>query len=380
MNAAAIERGTRDDAAARPETAVRIETVDFRDVPAAAWDDLARLGDNIFFERWAIAAGMALPEARGLRLMLAWNDDGILDAVLPLQSRSAFRLVIATQNWDQRLRSIGGPLVRPGREAAFWQAAFGHFDRANAGMFLRLSTLASDSPATIALIDHLRLGGRPHEITRRYERAILRGGATSAEHLSAHIRSKVLKEHRRLRARLADRGDLAFDRLMTDADPATWIDDLFRLELTGWKGRDGVAAAADPATDAAFRALLGTAHARGRLDFQRMTVGGVAIAMLANIEGPGDSAVQIKIAYDEAWASFSPGVLIEMAYLEYALDHRRLALVDSCARAGHPMIDRIWPDRREIVSLAIPFDRWSSRLAVKVQATARRWRKGSEAT
>jgi hypothetical protein len=55
-------------------------------------------------------------------------------------------------------------------------------------------------------------------------------------------------------------------------------------------------------------------------------------------------------------------VLIEMEYLAYALDHRGLARVDSCARAGHPMIDRIWPERRRIVSLAVPFDNAFSRL------------------
>ncbi len=358
---------------------MRIEIVDYRDVPIAAWDGLAREADNVFFERWAVEAAMALPEANGLRMLLGWGDDGALDALLPLQRCSALGLGVVTQNWDQRIRSLGGPLVRRGREAAFWQATLDHCDRAREGMYLRLSALAADGPATIALFDHLRRSGRPHEVTRSYERAILRGGTTSAEHLAAHIRAKVLKEHRRLRARLVDRGELAFERLAADADAAPWIDDLFRLELTGWKGRNGVAAAADPATDAAFRALLGAAHALGRLDFHRMTVGGAPIAMLANIEGPGDGAVQIKIAYDEAWASYSPGVLIEMAYLGYALDHRRLALVDSCARAGHPMIDRIWPDRREIVSLAIAFDRWSSRLAVRAQAAARRWRTRSKA-
>ncbi len=362
-------------AVARAETVLRIEIVEYREAPAAAWDDLSRVADNVFFERWAVEAAMALPESNGLRLMLGWSEERTLDALLPLQTRSALRIVIATQNWDQRLRSLGGPLVRPGRETGFWRAALDHCDRSSTGMLLRLSTLAADSPATVALIEHLHRAGRPHDVTRSYDRAILRGGTASADHLAEHIRSKVLKEHRRLRARLADRGALVFDRLASGKDPAAWIDDLFRLELTGWKGRDGVAAAADPATDTAFRALLTAAHTCGRLDFHRMTVGGETIAMLANIEGPGDTAVQIKIAYDEAWASFSPGVLIEMAYLEYALDRRRLALVDSCARAGHPMIDRIWPERREIVSLAIPFDCWSSRLAVKAQGTARRWRK-----
>lgn len=357
---------------------MRIERCSLAAVAPAAWDALAAMGDNVFYERWALDAALRLPEAAEPTLLVA-HDGPELAGLLPIAPRRAFGLTLATQNWDQRIRALGGPLVQPGRERDFWAAALAHLDRHGEGALLRLSSLAADAPSTQTLIELLRERGRLFEETRRYERAILVGADTADAHRAEHIRGKVLKEHRRLRARLADRGAVAFERLAADTGARPWIDDLFRLELSGWKGRDGVAAAADPATDAAFRTLLTEAHARGRLDFHRLTVGSTAIAMLANIEGPGDTAVQLKIAYDEDWASFSPGVLLEMAYLDHALDARRLALVDSCARAGHPMIDRIWPARRAIVSLAIPFDRWSSRLAVAAQATARRWRQPKEA-
>jgi hypothetical protein len=143
--------------------------------------------------------------------------------------------------------------------------------------------------------------------------------------------------------------------------------------MSGWKGREGVAAAADTATEQCFRAVLRKAHERERLDFRRLSVGGRTIALLANIEA-GDTAFQLKIAYDEDYAAFSPGVLIEMDYLEYALDTRRLARVDSCARPNHPMIDRIWADRLPIVSLAVPFDRWPSRLTCAAIDTLRKLR------
>ncbi len=353
---------------------MRIEIVALPDAPAAAWDDLARVADNVFYERWMVEAALALDGAEPPRLLLAWDSD-MLAGLLPLGARARFGVGLATENWEQAIRALGQPLVRPGMERTFWAAALPHLDRHAAGAFLRLSSLAADSPATVELLDLLDANGRRHEVTRSYARAILRGGATSAEHAAAHVRSKVLKEHRRLRARLADRGTLSFDRLPADADPTPWIDALFALELTGWKGRDGVAAAADPATERAFRTILTESQARGRLDFQRLAIADEPLAMLACIEGPGDTAIQLKIAHDEAHAQYSPGVLLEMEYLAYALDRRGLALVDSCARAGHPMIDRIWPERREIVSLAVPFDRWSSRLAVAAQATARRWRR-----
>lgn len=354
---------------------MRIETVALPDAPAAAWDDLARSADNLFYERWMVEAALALPDAEPPRLLLAWQHDGTLAGLLPLGARTRMGLDLATQNWEQAIRALGQPLVRSGVEAAFWQAVLPHLDRHASGAFLRLSSLPADSPATIALFEHLTADGRRHEVTRRYARAVLHGGLSSAEHAATHVRAKVLKEQRRLRARLGDQGAVSFDRLPADADPHPWIDALFGLELTGWKGREGVAAAADPATERVFRGVLVQAAAQARLDFHRLTVADEPIAMLACIEGPGDTAVQLKIAYHEGWSQFSPGVLLEMEYLAYALDRRGLALVDSCARAGHPMIDRIWPERREIVSLAIPFDRWSSRLAVAAQATARRWRR-----
>ncbi|MEH3100937.1 GNAT family N-acetyltransferase [Sphingomonas adhaesiva] len=168
-------------------------------------------------------------------------------------------------------------------------------------------------------------------------------------------------------------GALRFERLAPEVAAGAWIDTLLALETSGWKGREGVAAAADPATERCFRAILTDAHARGALDFHRMTVGDATIAMLANLES-GDESFQLKIAYDEEWAAFSPGVLIEMAYLEHALDVRGLARVDSCARAGHPMIDRLWPARRTIVSLAVPFDNVRSRLMCRGMEAWRRRR------
>jgi len=333
---------------------------------ADAWQALVSCvaTPNVFYEPWMALPALALPEARGMRLLAVWSDDR-LDGVLPVQPRRVFggRVRLATQNWDQRVRALGEPLIRTGCEAGFWRAALDALDRApSMGPMLRLSTLIADSASTVALEAVLHKAKRPCRITRRYERAVLNGGQSSAAHIAGVVRKKVLKEHRRLLNRLADQGAVVFDRLAPEADAGPWIDTLYALELSGWKGRDGVAAAADPLTDRAFREALTGAHALGRLDLHRLTVGDATLAMLAVIEAPGDRAFQLKIAYDEAYASFSPGVLLEMRYLEHALDVRRLVSVDSCARAGHPMIDRIWPDRLPIVTLETPLRRPGARV------------------
>ncbi|WP_177171693.1 GNAT family N-acetyltransferase [Sphingomonas palmae] len=348
----------------------RASIIDWQDVPAAAWDELARAAGtaNPFYTREAVKACVALPEAQRPQVLLVWQGE-MLAGALPIAIKRVRGLALCVENWDQRVRALGEPLVRPGAEAAFWRAALPELAR-RPGQYLRLSALDPDSAASQALFNILREQGRPYYHTRDYARAVLHAGRSSAEHAAEHVRGKVLKEHRRLRARLADRGALVFDRLSRGDAVDPWIDALFSLEQTGWKGREGVAATADSATEHCFRAILRAAHADGTLDFHRMSVGGQPIAMLTNLEC-GDEAFQLKIAYDEAWASFSPGVLIEMEYLAYALDRRGLRRVDSCARAGHPMIDRIWPERRRIVSLAVPFDNAFSRLLCLGQD---RWR------
>jgi hypothetical protein len=61
----------------------------------------------------------------------------------------------------------------------------------------------------------------------------------------------------------------------------------------------------------------------------------------------GDGALSFKTAFDEAYARFSPGVLLQLENLAL-LDDPALAWCDSCAAADHPMIDSLWRERRPI--------------------------------
>lgn len=64
-----------------------------------------------------------------------------------------------------------------------------------------------------------------------------------------------------------------------------------------------------------------------------------------------DGAFAFKIAYDEDYARFSPGTLLELENIREL--HRRpgLSWMDSCAESDHFMANRLWLERRVIVSL-----------------------------
>jgi hypothetical protein len=70
--------------------------------------------------------------------------------------------------------------------------------------------------------------------------------------------------------------------------------------------------------------------------------------MLVNfITPPG--AYSFKTAFDEDYARFSPGMLLQLENLAL-LERGDVAWADSCAVEGHPMIERLWRGQRRMVS------------------------------
>ncbi|HWU02973.1 MAG TPA: GNAT family N-acetyltransferase, partial [Novosphingobium sp.] len=97
-------------------------------------------------------------------------------------------------------------------------------------------------------------------------------------------------------------------------------------------------------------ALAGAAT-RGRLERLSLRLDGRAIAMLATFLAP-PMAFSYKTAFDEDYARFSPGVLLQRENLDL-LERPGVAACDSCAAADHPMIDHMWRERRDIGHLSI---------------------------
>jgi hypothetical protein len=97
--------------------------------------------------------------------------------------------------------------------------------------------------------------------------------------------------------------------------------------------------------------------------------------MIAHIESEA-SAISFKIAYDEEFARYSPGVLLQMEYLERGL---ALDWVDSCATPGHPMFDTLWLERRPIVTIMVPFDRALARISCAAEQAVRTARERRQA-
>jgi CelD/BcsL family acetyltransferase involved in cellulose biosynthesis len=340
---------------------------------SAEWRALAESAGepNVFMEPMAALPALSFPDTDKVFAILAWGASAAgqrqLDGMLLLKPwRRGRFLPRAVQSWNYRLRAFGEPLVRRGREYAFWSAVLPELDALKDVSVLRLAQLHDASASTCALREVAADLGRPLYETRRFDRAALQGPVSRETYLG-RLPTKMLREQKRRQRRLEELGTLRFCKLQPDEDPAPWIETLVALEAGGWKGLAGVASASDPHVEHFVRCVLTDAHEAGRLDMRRLEFGDRTIAMLAHLE-TGRTAISFKIAYDEAFARYSPGVLLQMDCLERGLT---LDGVDSCATPGHPMFDTLWLERRPIVTLMVPLDRAAARIACAAEHAAR---------
>jgi CelD/BcsL family acetyltransferase involved in cellulose biosynthesis len=177
-----------------------------------------------------------------------------------------------------------------------------------------------------------------------WERAGLDVSGSYDDWLAENFDAKRRKELKRLRARLGEVGVLSVDVLDSQGDLNPFVDGLLALERAGWKGERGTALAQDQQMAKALRAGLQAMHARGRVRFWQMSLDGKPIASLfALIDG--SEACLGKIAYDESFSKFSPGVLIILEATQALFAEKGVTLADSNAIPDHPMINRIWRDR-----------------------------------
>lgn len=338
---------------------MRIAQADSARLPLA--DEWRNLSDNAvepnpFFDHWFLPAALEhLGKADCIRIA-EYRVGDELCGIFPLAFASNYgRMPIRhLRNWTHYQCFMGTPLVRKGHEVDFWRELLLELDEAPwIKTFASFTALDNGGPMHMALVAAARSVNRPAPTVHRQLRAMLRSGVSFDDYLTQHIRPKKRKEWRRLGHRLAEMGTLAFDRLGPGHDIADWCETFLALEASGWKGRTGAALKNMPETEAFFRAAMAAAHANGSLDFQRLTLNDRPIAMLINFLTPPGSW-SFKIAFDEALARFSPGVMIELRNLERVLADPELDWMDSCAVENHPMIDSLWAERREIVQVSVP--------------------------
>lgn len=323
------------------------------------WRALAEraLEPNVFYEpAFALAAAPVFyPRAGALCVTTA---RGHLAGLIPLTAekrRYGFSLPLLSA-MTHAFGPLGTPLLPREQAEAVIGAALDHLRKDEAmPRILRMPLLPDDGPLAAALERALRQRGLPFRQFNRHRRALLAPGDVRAGYLDRAISPKIRKEFRRVRRRLSDLGALTHEQATAAPDVARILEQFLALERKGWKGRAGSAAAQRADIVAFMRQAVSDLAREGKARADLLSLDGRPLAAIVTLRS-ADTAWSWKIAYDEEFARYSPGVQAMLDLSQAMLDDATLKRVDSCATPDHPMIDHLWRERLALSDWMILLD------------------------
>ena len=247
--------------------------------------------------------------------------------------------------WTHPFAPLGTPLIDRDAGAAVIAAWLDHLaGRPDLPGVLLMPYLPIAGPVAQAFASACAQRDHSSITLASHQRALLAPTTDRAHYLDQAVGPKKRKELRRQRKRLAEAGALVTDIVRAPSGMAAALGDFLNLEATGWKGRAGTAARADERIRAFMEEAVTGLAREGKAQIARLSAEGRPIAAIVTLKS-GATAWCWKIAYDESYARFSPGVQLLLEATQALLDDPGLARADSCATAGHPMIDHIWRER-----------------------------------
>ena len=344
-----------------------------------AWADLGTraLESNVFLD-----PAFALPAARHVcgrkrpSFLLVWQGDAIaprkrLIALWPIAPPRQWGTTVET--WVHDYCCSGAPLLDRADALAALDAIAAFLRELNsAAPMLSAARLRENGPTLAVLRRFATSKALPFKVVAHYDRAAIDMTRTR---LGAPVFAspRKNKELRRQARRLQEKGPIAMGVARDGAELIRQIEAFLILEAKGWKGRHGGAFLNQPEHVAFLKTM---AHAMSRGSKCRIYWMSVADKLIAsNIVLFGDTSAYFwKTAYDEDFASASPGVLLTMSMTEALMREPGLLAVDSCAVSGHPMIDHLWPDRVAVADVILSL-RSDKVRAFEAVARRERWRR-----
>jgi CelD/BcsL family acetyltransferase involved in cellulose biosynthesis len=311
-----------------------------------AWADLCGrcLEDNVYYTPTYAGALLATVARHDAVKFIAAHDGPNLVALLPVVlARSAASILVPSgRAWMTDYTFGTLPLIDKTDSAVAAHALLDGLRRVNAGEWL-LPAMNIDGPTCKALGDALSERGFPWSNLGRFERASISTGRSFEDHLSACISSKRRRDLERCKRRLEEAGEVRHEVHTAGEGLDQAVAAFLQLEASGWKGKRGTALASQPDSKSfAEKVFAGSdISLRKRVDLLVLNGRPVAAGMILF---SGNTGFTIKGAYDEAYAKFSVGLLLEMEVIRSFLSEAWASRLDA-ATAGDHVIDQFWPDR-----------------------------------
>lgn len=342
-------------AARRGVSSLAVDFVDLAGAEAirAEWQDLVlrSLEPNIFAEpAFALASTQHLaPTQRPLFALVRDAESRELLGAWMLDGRASPMSGAFVRVWQSVHAVLGAPVIDRYRAADVADAMLDAIGRRFGARKILLVPQVLRVGATYGLlVSRAMATGRAWGVLSPHARAVLRGGVAPALQSSR----KDSKDLRRKARQLGKHGQAEHRSATTPVEIREAIERFLALESAGWKGKRKSALLCDVASATFTRAMLRTLAMTRQCRIDSLEVAGKPVAMAIVLNSAG-RAYYWKIAYDEAFAVASPGVQLTVEVTQRQLADDSIAITDSCAVAGHPMIERLWSERQDMVDIAI---------------------------
>jgi hypothetical protein len=327
-------------------------------------EDIDRVTDfalepNIFFTPRFLIPAMSRLDERQVRLMLLQDgprDDPETRFLMPFSVEKPGFAVgpDIIRAWSNPYGPYGVPVVERRETARILEDLIATLGDAELKLpkVLVLPDVMADSPA-IATLRAVAIGrGLPTHTTGAVQRPFLKSTLDSVDYFKENIRSHSRRNFGRLRRQLEGFGTFEYDIARNPADVRVAMEEFLLLENAGWKGRQKTSLAADRFRVAFAREAINNLAERDLCRIHSFKLDGKVLASLIVFLQSGH-AWTWKTTYDETFAPYSPGTLLIMQLTETHLDDPNISVTDSCAVEDHPVMSRIWMERREFSTMVI---------------------------
>jgi hypothetical protein len=330
-----------------------------------AWEELAAaaIEPNVFYEHWMLLPALeAFGGEKDIRVALVFvhdptyaNAPAKLGGLFPLERIRNFRKlkVSALCLWRHAHCYACTPLVRADAARECLAELFKWFRSGGAdASLMELGCVSGDGPFHKRLVDLSNELGLLTWTTEIFTRGLWRGGNGEHTDPESAVSGDLRRRLRRKEKRMSERGRVEHLVMQPGDDVARWIDEFLQIEASGWKGQGGTALASSENGRRYFTEIATSAFRRGRLLMLGVNVDGRPIARRCAFLA-GDGSFAFKTAYDEAFADFSPGAMLELDSIRQIRALPGVRWMDSCAAADNFLVNRLSNDRKTIQSLAV---------------------------
>jgi CelD/BcsL family acetyltransferase involved in cellulose biosynthesis len=169
---------------------------------------------------------------------------------------------------------------------------------------------------------------------------------------------------------LRELGDVNFQVSYDSLGLSEWLEQFISLEHSGWKSRNGGSLRSSPLEERFFHDLVTCGSKSERIIRQTMTLSQKPIVKRVVLSS-GTKTFAFKTAYDEQWSKWSPGMLMELKNLSWALEQETKITMESCAAPNAELFRRLWLDTCTISSLMLSKQRSTGRIIVSAIAGLR---------